>query len=286
MKESIFELYFRECRVKKTTTGNFITDAYKIGWSKNADGRKTETEFLKLLNADINKDRYEADIEEILKIEGPESFIKSLEKFIISEYFADEEKYFGTAREYFRSYKESTKKFDHLVDTVKSKKSIIDSKNLAYLEIDDGKNNLLSNLEEQYDSIKENIVTVVSKNILKNIANSEKHINITKDNKQPIIDSTIDIRDALTRDFILLKSEKNNKLMLMHKVYHAGKNPISIGGSFSAAIKAEKFQWAQSSFTSEFGYKQKQISVKQATEKFGASIINYDDANFDKSVLP
>lgn len=297
MKKTIIDLYFRKCRIKKEKiNASYQTAAYKVGISKNSRDRDTKGEFSRLINSDPDKHKNEVEIIDSLEIKGPEDFIKSIEEFIVFQFFGEDERYFGSKREYFNALEDSCKKYEQLIKTIELKQDLIKQLNQVYSQIlETGQDEIIKYVDSEFSKLKNDIKHILSKSVLKSIDNSEKTNIITNINTNTNADITIDINnnieqksvsDVLDKDFILLISKKHDKLMLMHKVYHAGKPPLSIGGSFSASIGKEKFQWSKQRFANIYGYKEDQISTNKALKIFGQNIHNFDDPNFDKSVLP
>lgn len=297
MKE-ISDLYCRKCKIRDNSAASFWTVAYKVGKTKNAQSRDTKYEFSSLQNANpggnSKNSKVDVEIERDREISGPQFFIDNLEDFVINHYFAGDMMYFDTKQEYFRSYHETAKKYDYLLSTLETKALEIGKLNDAYKELTDKQVLLLSLQNDLYSKVLDEIKAALNKfltpfgNTKPSTAPKTSDIspNVTTGNGSD--SNKIDISsDILVKDFILLKGQ--GKYMLMHKIYHKGKNPIDPnGGSWKVDINLNNkpaFQWHKTGFVN-YGYKQSSLTASKVVKIFGTNILDYDDPNFDKVLLP
>lgn len=292
MKEDTNYFYSRQIRVKESVTDTWKTEAYKIGISKDIKDRTpsaTKSEFKVMYQGtDTSKANHEIDVSEIINISATKSFIKKLEEFIKKEYFLTERKC-GALTEYFQSYDETAAKFKSLNEILKKYKPDLDMKISGYSSLTDKQSVLHDMLIKDYDITLEKIIAELRKESNKDadnkLSNNDGQIPATHSNNINT-PSLKDIYSVLKQDFVLVKDSVD--YMLMHKIYHKGRNPKDILGSYKHSVSKSdktKFQFGPK-FNIKYGYDKNSVDLKKAIKIFGSDILDMNDPNFDPKKLP
>jgi len=284
--ESIQEFYLR--RIIGRHVGedvDFYTIAYKYGIAKDAATRDTRGDFLKSANAAPSQAMYVPvkfelkDVESLIVIAAPQSFILSLENFCKDSYYKKDKKFFANKSEFIHAHEESFKKTHELQKILQKQESRLDNLKKGFVLLKDDQPATINIVMGNYASLLEEVTSH-----LRAFSDPLSKVN----NKTAAVPAVIQavtsisstlpsgkkhIEDYLAIDFILYKS--GTRLYLQHKEYHKDpvtgkmKDPTSYKGSWvtdTVNCKEPKFQFHSNSVMSQ--YSKVNVSVKTVLKAF------------------
>lgn len=257
------KLYFLTCKVKSADKSETLTEAIKVGISKDIKARDIDREFNSLINNNAEEDQRETEVSEDLILELPRNKAEEFERYCIRDIFKNDKKRFSRKNEYFYPLPETIDKYNKLKTALIDNATELQKLNECYNDLKEDQEHIKKYFEDQYNIPFNNVKNKLIKTVIKN-----------EDIKQNVVEN----ESYDMKDFVAYKDEK--KLYLKHKIYHKNFDIMHPCGSFKISLSNNKLELVLNNpgfkkFKEQYGYKYpSRLRLKRALEIFDGKILD------------